>query len=253
MRYELGEADNHVKWSFSRLRYMSSILKDKLRKDGIWEDFSQQLYTAGYVAWQQNMDIAETRRYASRQIHAFMKSYGYKSYRNSYIKMENPFAGIFLDWQVNNLSSPEEPPDMLVRGDTLGDNYLKEHIVNTLKRKPQGMTRADLSMYLEVPVKEMQWHLDSLLKINRIVQVKRESYEGSPPTPLFFVAGAKIPEQKMVKTEMYDRIRQAYFEEGKGTEWIAREYHHSLHTVYRAIRMSPAPVAASQSRELLPV
>ena len=115
------------------------------------------------------------------------------------------------------------------------------------------MTRADLSMYLEVPVRELQWHLDSLLKDNRVVQVKRESYEGSPPTPLFFITGAKVPEQKMVKTEMYEHIRQAYFVEGKSKDWIAREYHHSLHTVYRAIRMVPAQVAASKSRELVSV
>jgi hypothetical protein len=253
MHYELGEADNHVRWCFSRLRFMSCIVKDKLKKDGIWEDFTQELYTTSYSAWQQNLDIAETRRYAGRQIHAFFKEYGYKRYRNSYIKMENPFAGIFQDWQVSNLSSIEESPNLLAKGDSLVDNYLKEHIVNILKRKLEGMTRADLSMYLEVPVQELQWYLDALLKDNRIVQVKRESYEGSPPTPLFFIAGAKIPEQRMVKTEMYENIRKAFFVDGKSKDRIAREYHHSLHTVYRAIRMTPASLSVPLSEELVPV
>lgn len=252
MNYDLGGANNHVKWSFSRLRFMSSILKDKLRKDGLWEDFTQQLYTTSVIAWQQNLDIAETRRYASRQIHAFFKEYGYKAYRNSYIKMENPFAGIFQDWQVNNLESPAGPPEKLFRTDSLGDNYLKAQIVNTLKRKPAGMTRADLSMYLGVRVKELQWHLDSLLKDSRIVQVKRESFEGTPPTPLFFIAGAKVPEQKMVKTEMYENIRRLYFSEGKTMEQIAKECHHSLHTICRAIHSAPALVSANE-KELAPV
>lgn len=243
MHYELGEADNHVRWCFSRLRFMSCIVKDKLKKDGIWEDFTQELYTTSYSAWQQDMDMAETRRYAGRQIHAFFKEYGYKRYRNSYIKMENPFAGIFQDWQVSNLSSIEESPNLSAKGDSLGDNYLKEHIVNILKRKLDGMTRADLSMYLEVPVQELQWYLDALLKDNRILQVKRESYEGSPPTPLFFIAGAKIPEQRMVKTEMYDNIRRLYFSEGKTMEGIAKECHHSLHTICKAIHSTPVPIA----------
>jgi hypothetical protein len=154
---------------------------------------------------------------------------------------------------VSNLSSIEEPPDLLARGDSLGDNYLKEHIVNILKRKLEGMTRADLSMYLEVPVLELQWYLDALLKDNRIVQVKRESYEGTPPTPLLFIAGAKIPEQRMVKTEMYECIRKAFFVDGKSKDWIAREYHHSLHTVYRAIRMAPAPAANTKEKDLVTV
>jgi hypothetical protein len=239
MHYELGEADNHVRWCFSRLRFMSSILKDKIRKDGIWEDFTQELYATSVMAWQQNMDIGETRRYARRQIHAFFKEYGYKSYRNTYVKMEQSFSGVFADWQVNNLDAPEMPANNFMRKDTVGDNYLQEQIVNILKRKVEGLTRADLSMYLQVPVHELQWHLDSLLKGNRIVQVKRESYEGTPPTPLFFIAGAKLPEQKMVKTEMYENIRRLYFSEGKTMEGIAKECHHSLHTICKAIHSPP--------------
>jgi hypothetical protein len=249
MHYELGEADNHVKWCFSRLRFMSSIVKDKLKKDSIWEDFLQELYATGYIAWQQKMDMAETRRYASRQIHAFFKEYGYKAYRNTYIKMDQSFSAVFADWQVNNLGSPEVP----VVKDTAGDRYLQEHIVNILKRKPTGMTRADLSTFLEVPVKELQWHLDTLLKERRIIQVKRESYEGSPPTPLFFITGAVVPEQRMVKTEMYENIRRLYFSEGKTMDEIASSCHHSLHTICKAIHSVPHPAANCEKRELATV
>jgi hypothetical protein len=52
------------------------------------------------------MDMADTRRYAGRQIHAFFKEYGHKAYRNTYIKMEQSFSAVFADWQVNNLESP---------------------------------------------------------------------------------------------------------------------------------------------------
>ena len=198
------------------------------------------------------MTIAETRRYASRQIHAFFKEYGYKAYRNSYIKIENPFAGIFQDWQVNNLESPAGPRDRLLRTDSLGDNYLKEQIVNILRRKPAGMTRAELSMYLEVPVKELQWHLEALIKDSRIIEVKREAWAGRI-TPLYLIAGSRVPEQKHIRTQRYELMRQAYFVEGKTTSWIAGEYHHSLQTVYRAIRSAPASAATAPTGRLAAV
>jgi hypothetical protein len=74
------------------------------------------------------------------------------------------------------------------------------------------------------------------------MEVKREAWEGHI-TPLFLIAGAKIPEQKMVKTETYERIRQAYFVEGKSANWIAQEYHHHWSTVRKAISSAPAPAA----------
>ena len=39
---------------------------------------------------------------------------------------------------------------------------------------------------------------------------------------------------------MYERIRQAYFVEGKSKDWIAREYHHHWTTVDKVIRSAPA-------------
>jgi hypothetical protein len=242
MHYDLGEANNHARWCFSRLRFISCLLKDNLRREGLWDDLTQQLYATAYQAWQEEMTMGETGRYASRQIHAFLKSYGYKAYRNTYIKLENAFSGVFQDWQVDNLASPEEPSQRVVRDYPRADNHLKEQIVNTLKRKPAGLTRSGLSMYLEAPVKELQWYLDSLVKNGQIIEVTREAWEGHI-TPLFLIAGAQIPEQKRVKTEMYERIRQAYFVEGKSANWIVQEYHHHWRTVRKAINSAPAPAA----------
>jgi len=253
LHYEMGKAGNHTRWTFSTLRFVSSLLKEKLRREGIWEDFAQELYATSFIAWQKEMSRQETWRYAKRQIHAFLKAYGYKPYRNGYIKMDNPFAGVFRDWQVDNLASPEYPADRLVRGDPVGDNYLKEHVVNVLKRKPEGMTRKCLARYVQVSVKELQWYLDSLVKDKRLIEVKRESYGGYPPTPLYFIAGAQIPEQKKEKTEKYAEIRRLYYEERKSRKQIAREHHHSLRTIHRAIHSDLAPIAAAGKRELVPI
>jgi hypothetical protein len=230
---------------------MSSILKDKLKRDNIWEDFLQELHVSGYLAWQQEMSMEETRRYAQRQIHAFFKEYGYRRYRNSYIKLEQCFSAVFADWQERNLSEMECSVE--VWPDSAGDNYLKEHILSILKRKPEGMTRAELTSYLEVSVKELQGHLDSLIREKRIVQVDREGYGGFPPTPLLFIAGARIPEQKSVRTEIFTEIRRLYFEERKTTKQIAQERHHSLRTIGKAIHFAPNPVVNNPERELMRV
>ena len=251
MYYELGAADTHVKWCFSRLRFMSSILKDKLKKDNIWEDFLQELHVSGYLAWQQEMSMEETRRYAQRQIHAFFKEYGYRRYRNSYIKLEQSFSAVFADWQERNLSEMECSVE--VWPDSAGDNHIKEHILSILKRKPEGITRAELTGYLEVSVKELQVHLDSLLKEKRIVQVEREGYGGYPPTPLLFIAGARIPEQKPVRTAIFAEIRRLYFEERKTTKQIAQERHHSLRTIGKAIHSVPTTGSNSEERELVSI
>ena len=239
MDYELGAAGTHVKWSFGRLKFVPILLKEKIRRDGIWEDLSQELYAAGFLAWKQGMSMQETRRLASRRIHGFLKSYSFKRYRNSYLKMEPTFSAVFADWQVSNMEEMTEPPDIFERQDSAGDHYLKEHILRILRRKPEGMTRAEMTSYLEVSVKELQGYLDSLLKEKRIVQFDREGYGGYPPTPLFFIAGAKLPEQKHVRMEVFAAIRQLYFEEGKTTKQIAQERHCSPRTVNYAIHSTP--------------
>src|SRR5271157_5610839 len=160
MHYALGEAEDHARWTFCRLQFISCLLKDRIRQDSLWDDFIQELYTAAYDAWQQKMPMAETRRYASRRIHSFLKSYGYKAYRNSYMKNETPFAAAFPDWLVENLPDTDRP----LHKSFDYDQGLKVGIEKNLRDHPQGMTRSRLSTNLGAPVKEIQRFLDSLVK-----------------------------------------------------------------------------------------
>ena len=246
MHYNMGPADDHARWTFSRLRFLTCLLKDELRRDSLWDDFTQELYATAYDAWQQGMDITETRRYASRRIHTFLKSYGYKAYRNSYVRQETPFAATFPDWLVENLPAADQP----LHKSFDYDIGLKASIERNLQNHPQGMTRSRLSTNLEAPVKDIQRFLDSLVKEGKVVEFKRETWDGHI-TPLYFVAGAKLPEASNVRTEMYERIRRAYFEEGLSVNRICEEYHHSETTVKEAIRTAPAflrPVIPQRKR-----
>jgi ribosome-binding protein aMBF1 (putative translation factor) len=74
-----------------------------------------------------------------------------------------------------------------------------------------------------------------MIKKGEVIEIKRESTRGRPPTPLFLIAGATIPEKKSVKEERDERIRQAYFREGWSIKRINRELHHDKRTIRRAL------------------
>jgi DNA-binding NarL/FixJ family response regulator len=48
-------------------------------------------------------------------------------------------------------------------------------------------------------------------------------------------SGHVLPQPRMVKTERDERIRHAYFVEGKSIKQINRELHHDKRTVRKAI------------------
>jgi len=52
-----------------------------------------------------------------------------------------------------------------------------------------------------------------------------------------------VPE--MIKTNRTDRIRKAYFLEGKSIKQISREFHHTRRTVRKAIRDVCRPVVST--------
>ncbi|NVM24274.1 MAG: hypothetical protein HWN68_21150 [Desulfobacterales bacterium] len=113
--------------------------------------------------------------------------------------------------------------------------WLGERILELLRKKPQGMTRSDLSMRLQVPVRGINLYLNQFIKREQIIAVKRWNTRGRPQTPLLVIAGAEIPEQKNVSAERDERIRQAYFVDGWSIKRINRELHHDNRTIRRAI------------------
>jgi len=117
-------------------------------------------------------------------------------------------------------------------------DHLDERILKLLRKNPKGLTRSDLSMRLQAYVREVQRYLIQLIKSGQIIAVKRENTRGRPPTPLLLIAGAEIPEEKHVKEERDESIRQAYFREGWSIKRINREFHHDKRTIRRALNPS---------------
>ena len=116
-----------------------------------------------------------------------------------------------------------------------------ERILELLRKKPQGVSRRDLSTRLWIPVWELNLHLKQFIESQQVIAVERENTRGRPLSPLFFIAGAEIPEDKKVKTPRDDRIRQAYFIKGWSIKRIKRELHHDKRTIRRAIQKVEQP------------
>jgi len=116
-----------------------------------------------------------------------------------------------------------------------------ERILELLRKKPQGVSRRDLCTRLWIPVWELNWHLKKFIESQQVIAVERENARGRPPSPLYFIAGVEIPEDKKVKTPRDERIRQAYFKEGWSIKRIKRELHHDKRTIRRAIQKVEQP------------
>ncbi|MBA7589539.1 hypothetical protein ES708_31624 [subsurface metagenome] len=90
-------------------------------------------------------------------------------------------------------------------------------------------------MRLQVYVSELSRYLNRLIKRQQVIPIKRENTRGRPLSPLLLIAGATIPEEKNVKEERDERIRQAYFLEGWSIKRINRDLHHDKRTIRRAL------------------
>jgi hypothetical protein len=203
-----------------------------LRKEGIWEDLMQELYSAAFDAWKSGMDDAETRHFAQRRIYSFLKAYGFRLHCGHYLKPEKPIDSVYDGIFDRGLAPRDYQPGYFI---SQRDDHLDEKLPALLRKHPEGLTRWQLSASFQVPVREVSWYLAPMIKKGEVVELKRENTRGRPLSPLLFIAGAEKPEGNMVRTERDERIRQAYFVEGKSIKQIARECHHDRRIVRRAI------------------
>jgi len=134
-------------------------------------------------------------------------------------------------------------PLLLIAGAEIPEKKVvkDERILELLRKNTQGMSRRDISARLKVSVWDLKSCLNQLIERQQVIAVRRENTRGRPPSPLLFIAGAEIPKEKMIKIERDDRIRQAYFIEGRSIKRIKRELHHDKRTIRRATQKVEQP------------
>jgi len=232
MHLDLGPANHHAEVCISRIRWLPPALREILQKQGLWEDLMQELYTAAFSAWEQGMDNAETRRYAVRCLYAFLKSYGFRPYRRGFYRLERPLFSLY-DF---NQGIPDK--NVTPHQFSFGTDHFEDKILDLLKKHPEGLPRRKVCSCFQIPIHEASMYLAYLIKKGLVVEIKRENTRGRPLTSLLVVPepGQVLPEPKMVKSAQTERIKHAYFVEGKSIKGIAREFHHDRRTVRRAIK-----------------
>ena len=233
---DLGPANHHAAVCIARVRWLSPEMRRLLRKEGIWEDLIQQLYTAAFEAWQSGLDDVETRRFASRRLYAFFKAYGFRHTWHGYFRREKFLESAF-DFNIAGRGARPQGRLPHTSFNRNGD-HLDEKITALLKKHPEGMPRREIVSSLWIPVWEIDQHLAPMIKQGKVVEVKRENTRGRPLSPLLVAIepGQALPQPKKVKTEQMERIRQSYFIEGKSIKQIAREFNHCRRTVRKVIQ-----------------
>jgi len=256
---EVSPADQAARLCFSKLRCISPLLKDWLRQEGVWEDLMQELHLAAWEAWKQGLSKEETFRLTGRRFRAFLKAYGYRSFRRnghrSLVK-DKPFSSIAEDPElleralargcpISEMARPDsvrwedlfEGKDRVPRRADFVRDHPEEAILALLRETPGGMSKRDLCTRLVITRRELDRHCAPLIERGLVVEVKRIYTFGRPPTPLLVAAerGLQLP---LTPVDRDERIRYAYFVEGKGIKRIAREFHHSRKTVRKAIQQT---------------
>ncbi len=246
------DGSSRVKLCFSALRYYPVMLRDRLRRESLWEDLAQELRVAAWEAERGKLGAHDTCLLAGRRICAFLKAYGYHRIRRDghrgYGK-DSPFSSIAEDSDLleERLAGSTTINELVgarrrklfksQEGKPRKADFVRDHpqeAILAILRRTGGMSKRDLYNRLVLTARELDWHCAPLLKQGLIREVKRENSRGRPLTPLLVAVqpGEPLPEPQPDKME---RIRQAYFLEGKGIKRIAKEFHHSKRTVRKAI------------------
>jgi len=234
-RVNLGPANHHAAICLSGLRFLSPNMKALLRRQGIWEDLMQELRLAGWKAWKMDMDDRQTRNLTARSMYAFFKAYGFYRYRGGYVRPDRSFSAVFkFDVGDSGIPNKGEPIMPFLPKD--GD-HLDEKMLALLKEHPEGLTRRQIAMRLQIPVLEVKCYLAPLIRKRLVLEISRENTLGRPLSPLLVATetGYPMPEPRKVAQERDERIRHAYLVEKKSIKRIQRELHHDKRTIRRAL------------------
>ena len=235
MRYQLGPADRHAALAFQRLKFLPTLLKEQLAREGLWEDLVQEVYTAALEAWQEGMDDRKTFCHAARRLYQFLKAYGYcRNGRRdqNHTRREITYSEA-LPWDVGDWGLPEHP---------FGPHLFDGKTVDTLERvraliqeHPEGIGKWKLFMRVRVPAPLFHQTLASLVEKGLVHEESRET-PGRHGPPLTLVVPGPTPQD--TQPDKKERIRRCFLE-GKTISEIARELGCARTTVRRVTRDQP--------------
>ena len=259
---ELGpDAHNVSRICFTKFRFIPACIKEELRRSGLWDDLIQETYLTAWEAYQNRLSIDDTRHLIENRLCAFFRAYGYRKYRHRYYKPEKAFSSVAKDGAHEEelvATAHAASPKPIFSEEDLG-----EKILAMLREHAEGMVKRELYQRLGISARELEWQCRPLIEQGLVVEVKRESFRGRPLGPLLIAVqpGLTVPElpapsAKLAREQVFERIRQAYFVEGKSIREIAREFHHDRRTIREALgrpyqKRNRHPISQEELKDLL--
>jgi hypothetical protein len=140
-------AEDLARLCFSKLRFYPVSLKDRLRREGLWEDLAQELYRIALEGWRQGRSPREIGGMATREIRDFLKAYGYYRYRESHRE-----GFIRWDTPLSDVSTNEEQSwdGILAKAKPLPERCecegLEESILRLLRKYPEGLSQRQVNI-----------------------------------------------------------------------------------------------------------
>lgn len=187
-------AEDLARLCFSKLRFFPVTLKDRLRREGLWEDLAQELYRIALEGWRQGMTAQEIGGMATREIRAFLRAYGYQRYREGFVKQEILQATISAGeeelWETV-LAMGEPIPST----DTNWDRLEKEILV-LLKKHPAGLSQCQVNQAFKHLVRAavVSDHCARLVVRGVVREIARPKGNGRPPSPMLVMAEYDLEE-----------------------------------------------------------
>ncbi|GEM_PF-4509262 len=224
-------AEDHARFCFSKLRFLSVTLKDDLRRRGLWEDLAQEIYRISLEGWRDGKTAREMGGIATRELRAFFRAYGYVRNQRDHAV---PFGG-----RVDGLIKPErtlstfgtygdEPEDLwegvLSLAEPVPTPYeaprgLEEAILALLREHPEGVSQcqANTALGRHTSAAVVADCCARLVVRGLVREVARPKGPGRPPSPLLYAANQrqKGGESDMkytttaTKAQLVDRLNQA--------------------------------------------
>lgn len=181
-------AEDLARLCFSKLRFYPVSLKDRLRRDGLWEDLAQELYRIALEGWRQGLTAREMGGMATREIRAFLKAYGFQRRQgkdgDGFVRSEEALST--WDGAEDRLLARAEP---VPTGGSWGDRVEKA-ILALLQKHPSGLTQCQVNQAL----RRLGWaavvsdQCARLVVRGLIKEVPRPKGNGRPASPMLVAA-----------------------------------------------------------------
>lgn len=173
-------AEDLARLCFSKLRFLPVPLKDRLRQEGLWEDLAQELYRVALEGWRQGKTPRDIGGMATREVRAFLAAYGYRRYRDGFVKRETLLSVCTKDGDLD--AKPVCAPTW---------DGLEKAILALLRKHSEELSQCQVNKALRrlAPAALVTDHCARLVVRGVVKETARPKGKGRRPSPMLALMG----------------------------------------------------------------